>query len=355
MLMRRRVDDGGLTVAPATRAAFDEAVLAADPRHHFLRHAWFAAGSKAQMQAITVRRADGSPLAVFPRVRRKIGPARVSEVPGSYWPFRSIPIAADAAPDEVAAALSHDAVRAFLGPVWRLGPVFSDDPALRCISAAASEAGWTMLVRKLGTCFEFDFAALRAEGPWPRTSSQASNRRRERKLAALGSIEYRFLSGHEWTDADRDAMALVEERSWLPGIGAEAAPKFLDPARRRMWEQAAEDPVLAGMMFCSLMIVGGEPAAFAFGVEAGGVRHCIANSYSRRFAQHGPGKLLLYKDFERAADRGVARVNWGSGDAGYKSEMGASAGADIVDLLLARGPALALPLRRFWTRATPSS
>jgi len=348
MLMRAGQQGAGIAVAPAGREAFDAVVAAADPQHAFLRHAWYAADAGERLDALVATRADGSPLAAIPRVRRRVGPARVSEIAGCYWPFRSLPVAVDAGQEELTSLFEQQEVRSFLGPVWRLGPVYSDDPALPRLRAAAAAAGWKSLTRTLGHCFEFDFAGLRADGPWPRTSSQASNRRRERKLAALGEISCRFASGRDWTPADRDAMAKIERESWLAGIGEQAAPKFDDPARRGVWERAAEDPAIAAMMFCSLMFVGGEPAAFAFGIEAGGIRHCIANSYSQRFGQHGPGKLLLYKDFEMAADRGVAKVNWGSGDLGYKSEMGATEGAEILDLLFVRSKILSTGLKRIW-------
>jgi CelD/BcsL family acetyltransferase involved in cellulose biosynthesis len=97
------------------------------------------------------------------------------------------------------------------------------------------------------------------------------------------------------------------------------------------------------------MTIGREPAAFTFGLEVGKVRYTIANAFDERFARHGPGKLLLYKDFESAAARGIERISWGSGDAGYKSEMGAQPGPAILDLLFVRSRILALPLRRFWT------
>ncbi|HEY0326872.1 MAG TPA: GNAT family N-acetyltransferase, partial [Allosphingosinicella sp.] len=332
------------------RAAFDAVAAAADPRHAFLRHAWFDAGSGARLRALVVQRADGSPLAALPRIKRGLGPFAIAAIPGSYWPFRSFPIAADATDDELASLLARRAVRFFLGPVWRMGPVLADDPTAARLRDADPLAGWTVLTRRLGTSFELDFARLRAEGPWPRTSSQASNRRRERKLAAHGEVEYRFLTGRDWTGADRDAIARIEAESWLSGIGGAADPKFHDAARRRTWERAAQDPAIADMITCSLLLVGGEPAAFAFGIEAGGVRHDIANGYSRRFSDYGAGKLLLYKDFERAADRGITRVDWGSGDAGYKSEMGATQGPEIVDLLFVRAGLPAAALRRWWSR-----
>jgi hypothetical protein len=280
--------------------------------------------------------------------RRHRGPIGINAIPGSYWPFRSFPVAQDARPEELAAILGKREVRRFLGPVWRMGPVFADDPTALLLQEAAPRAGWTVLTRRLTTCFDIDLSALRAEGPWPRTSSLAGVRRRERKLAELGALDYRFVSGSEWTKADGDAIAAIERESWLAEQGEAAHPKFADGGRRAVWERAAQDPEIARMMFSSLLFVGGEPVAFAFGIEAGGVRHCIANSFSQRFARHSPGKVLLFKDFERASERGVDRIGWGAGDAGYKGEMDAQPGPDIIDLLVVRPKALALALRRLW-------
>jgi CelD/BcsL family acetyltransferase involved in cellulose biosynthesis len=126
--------------------------------------------------------------------------------------------------------------------------------------------------------------------------------------------------------------------------------QFVDPDRRRYWERVAADPVIAPMLFASILSVGGQPAAFTFGLEVGGTRYHIANNFSRRFAEHSAGRFLLTKDFEAAAQRGIQRISWGSGDAGYKTDMGARPGPEIIDLLFVRPALLALPLRRLWSR-----
>jgi CelD/BcsL family acetyltransferase involved in cellulose biosynthesis len=104
------------------------------------------------------------------------------------------------------------------------------------------------------------------------------------------------------------------------------------------------------MLFGSILSVGGEPAAFTFGLQVGTTRYQIANNFDQRFKQHSAGRTLLLKDFERAAADGVRRISWGSGDAGYKSEMGARPGPEIMDLLFVRSRLLAVPLARYWTR-----
>ncbi len=350
MLMRRTQGGADLIIARATRAAFDAVTAAADPSHAFLRHAWFEAEAGKRLLALAICRASGAPVAALAARWAGLGMLRISTVPGSYWPLRAFPIAADATDSELVELLGRTEVRSFLGLAWRMGPVPANDSTALRLCELAPAAGWSVLTRHLGTSFELDFARLRSEGPWPRTSSQASNRRRERKLAGHGELKFRFLTGRDWTSADRDSIARIEAESWLSGIGAAADTKFHDAGRRRMWESAAQDPAIADMIACSMLLVGGEPAAFAFGIEAGGVRHDIANGYSQRFAAFGPGKLLLYRDFERAADRGITRVDWGSGDAGYKSEMGATPGPEIVDLLFVRAGLPAAALRRWWSR-----
>lgn len=338
-----------LTVAEFGPAVIDAITAAAELARSFLRRAWYAAGGDLRATPGALR-PDGTPLLAIPLASRKLGPLRIGEVAGPYWPWRSVPIAADARNEEVAAFLADPGARRLLGRVWRLGPVHADDPAAAKLMRAAPAAGWTVLRRSLATCFELDVAALRAGGEWPKASTRRKNRWRERRLAEDGEIAYSFLSGAEWTPAHLDAIAEVEAHCWLAALDGGGDTKFLDPARRAQWERIAADPALAPMLFSSLMTIGGTPAAFTFGIEAGGTRHYIANNYNERFAKFGPGKILLYLDFERAADAGVTKIGWGAGDAGYKTEMGATPGPEILDLLFVRGRTLAAALKPLFLR-----
>ena len=333
----------------STALALNAIAAAALPAQRFLRAGWFAAAAP-DSSGVGMRRSNGEPLAAIPTVRRKLGPLTVREVSGSYWPYRSFPIAADTTDDELESMLRDRRVRRALGPLWRMGPVYESDPTTARLMRAAEGAGWSVLRRDLGTCFELDLAALRAQGPWPRSSTLRKNRWRENRLAELGTVNYRFRTGADWTAEDREAMAAIEANSWVGKLDRGGNTKFLDADCRGNWERMAEDPVLADMITCSVMTIGETPVAFTFGLEVGKVRYTIANAYDERFARHGPGKLLLYKDFERAAERGIERISWGSGDAGYKSEMGAEPGPAILDLLFVRPKALALALRPIWTR-----
>lgn len=352
MLMTRdaQIAPGRLHVAAGGAADGDAAAAAADPVHAFLRGAWAEAAAPGAVRWHTGLRADASILAAVPLVAQRLGPLAVRQVAGCYWPFRSIALAADAKPEELAALLADPALKRALGPAWRLGPVFDSDPAGSRLREAAGPAGWTVLTRRLGTCFEIDVAALLAEGPWPRGSSMKKNRWREKKLGELGRVEVVCFTGADWTSAHRDAIAQIEHNCWLAELRDKAGLQFADPAQRGRWERVAGDPALAAMLFGSILSVGGVPAAFTFGLEVGRTRYYIANNFDQRFYQHSAGRTLLLKDFERAARIGIRRISWGSGDAGYKSNMGARPGPAIVDLLFVRSRLMALPLKRFWER-----
>lgn len=351
MLMRRKAEADAILL-PGGGTGIDAVARSADPRHAFLRSTWFAAAAPAGFSTLLAHRADGSPLAALPLVSRRMGPVRVREVPGSYWPFRTFPIAADAADEELSDLLRSRAARAALGRVWRVGPVFDDDPTARMLARAAPRAGWTVIPRTIGHCFEIDVEALTADAPWPRGSTLKKNRWREKKLAEQGPLSFRSFTGTDWTPTDRDAIARVEAGSWVGKLATGGATQFHCPRQRRLWEQVAADPVLAPMLFGSLLEVGGVPAAFTFGLEVGPVRYQIANNYAEEFAAHSPGKILLYRDFESAAARGVERISWGSGDAGYKTDMGAQPGPQIIDLLFVRPRLLGWPLKRYWARGS---
>jgi CelD/BcsL family acetyltransferase involved in cellulose biosynthesis len=204
-----------------------------------------------------------------------------------------------------------------------------------------------VLARRIATSFTLDIAAARSAGPWPRGSTLKKNRFHEKHLAGHGALTWRFLSGADWSTVLFDDLAAVERASWI-GDEPSADAKFCDPRQRAIWERAAADPELAAMMHVGLLKVGGVAAAFSFGIEAGATRYCIATSYDRRFAKHSPGKLVSYRTYMDAAERGVTFLDDGAGDGGHKSVMGETPGPEIMDYLFVRGRATAPLLRRFW-------
>jgi CelD/BcsL family acetyltransferase involved in cellulose biosynthesis len=339
-----------LMVGPGAAASLDVAAAAAVTELGFLRASWFGAAAEEGLLATLVarRRASGQAIAAVPFAPRRIGPLKVSEVAGSYWPFRSVPLAADADDAELDALLSSSDTRRALGRAWRIGPVYADDPAATRLAAAARRTGWTLAERRIGTCFVVDVRRLTGEGPWPSTKTLRKNRWLERRLAEAGALEFQHVRGGDWSAEVFDRLAGIEAESWVGDPSDANDTKFLDPANRHAWECAVADPALADRLGASILTVGGVPAAFNFTLRAGDTLHIIANSYSKRFADRSPGRILLYRDFQQAAEDGVAKIGWGAGDPGYKSEMGAEPGPAILDLLFVRGAVLGGLARLAW-------
>lgn len=338
-----------VVVEEGAAPAIDAAAERADPHHLFLRRAWYEAAAERPIRTLIVSRPDGAILAALP-----VSPSAyplLREVPGCYWPYRSFPVAADASAGELAAFLSSGAARGVLGRAWRLGPIYENDPTLVRLLAAAPASGWSPLARRIAPSFLLDIERLREEGSWPRGSTLRKNRFHEKHLAAHGVLDWSFVSDAGWTAETFDTLAEVERRSWVAARTDGSDAKFMAPHHRRIWEKAASDPVIAGVMRAAILHVGGEPAAFSFDMDCGDLKYAIANSYDERLAKHSPGKCLYYRNLVEAMERGISRVDWGAGDSGYKRTIGAEPGPAIVDMLFVRGAGLAALLGPLWRRS----
>ena len=339
------------TVHDGLPPALDKVAEQAPPTHAFLRRQWYAAALAAYggtARTLVVRRGD-EPLLALPFVAS--GPAwlRVAGVPGCYWPFRSFP-AADTSAPVLDAALAALPLRAL-----RIGPVYDGDPGVTALLDRARAAGWAIRSRQLADSYLLDIAA--EPQPWPRNSTLRKNRFHEKHLAAHGSLDRRFVSGADWPRAF-DALAAVEEKSWIASRTDGADAKFTATGHGAFWRAAAADPVLAQMMRAALLTVDGVPAAFSFDLDVGTHRYAIANSYAPAIAKHSPGRLLQYRNLVDARARGIRTVDWGMGDSGYKQALGAVAGPAFADWLLLKPGMTAMAgrmLQRRWTGGPASA
>ena len=312
--------------------AIDAVAAAAWPGHRFLRRGWYAAavaayGGTARTVLVEVQ---GRPALALPVVAA--GPAWLNgvSIPGSYWPFRGFPVAADAGDAVFDAALD---VLAGTARVVRIGPVYDDDPAVGPLLAAARARGWTTMARHVAHGWRLDMGAQ--PPPWPRNSTLRKNRFHEKHLGAHGALDWRFLGQRDWPGGFA-LLGAVERKSWIASRTDGADAKFLLRGHGAFWREAARDPVLAGMMRAALLTIDGEPAAFSFDLETGATSYAIANSYDPAFAKHSPGKLLYWRNLVEARGRGVDVVDWGAGDSGYKQVIGAVEGPAMRDWLLVR-------------------
>lgn len=334
--------------------AIDAVADRAAASHRFLRYGWFAAALKAyggSARTLTVSR-ESEAVAALPMVPKGPGWLGLAEVPGCYWPFRSFPVREDAGAEAMEALLPRlgREVRAL-----RIGPVYDGDPGLELLKEAALAKGWAVLDRFVADSYLLDMkGAQSGEGGWPRNSTLRKNRFHEKHLGGHGSLDWDFVSGEDWSGNAFDALAAVEEKSWIAARTDGSDAKFTPSGHGAFWRAAAAEPKLAGMMWAAVLRIDGVPAAFSFDLNAGALKYAIANSYDPAFGKHSPGKLLYYRNLVRALEDGIATVDWGAGDSGYKRVIGAEKGPAIRDWLFVRpgvSAAAAKLLRGAWRRS----
>jgi CelD/BcsL family acetyltransferase involved in cellulose biosynthesis len=332
--------------------AIDAVAAVAAVTHRFLRRGWYAAALAAyggSARTLVVEEGGRAVLAM-PLVATGPRALRLASVPGSYWPFRSFPLAADASAIAIETGLATLARHC---TAIRIGPVADGDPAATPLLAAARARGWTVIDRFVADGWLLDMGELATAGAWPRASTLKKNRFHEKHLGTHGALDWSFVTGADWP-AGFDALAAVERASWVATRTDGRDAKFLTGGHAAFWRAAVSDPVLAGMCRAALLRVAGRPAAFSFDLEVGETTYAIANGYDPAFAKHSPGKLTQWRNLADAVARGVRTVDWGAGDSGYKQVIGATQGPALRDWLLLRPglPALAgRLLRGAWARS----
>jgi len=337
-------------------ALIDAVAEQADEGYRFLRYQWFAAAIAAyggRARTLIVER-DGYPVIALPLAGFGPEAARLAAIPGCYWPFRGFPVCTDASDG------AFDVLVDRLGQEvngLRIGPSYDGDPAVSELIAAVKRRRWVVLDRFVADSYLLDMAAAQSQGAWPRASTLKKNRFHEKHLADHGALDWRFLNGADLAVGGFDQLAAVEQKSWIAARTDGSDAKFTKSGHGAFWRQAAADPVIAEMMSAALLTVDGVPAAFSFDLNLGTLKYAIANSYDPAFAKHSPGRLLYYRNLVRALQQGMTRVDWGAGDSGYKSAIGAEPGPAIRDWLLLRPGAPSVfgrVLQGMWRRSGQS-
>ena len=219
-------------------------------------------------------------------------------------------------------------------------------------SNAAAASGWMVSTRRLGRTFLIDIPTLRAAGPWPTGSTLKRVRNYENRLRRLGEVTFERIAGAGWTPAAFDALAAIEAASWIASRTDGSGAKFLASGQGDYWRRVAADPAVAAMLSALVVRVGGRPVAFCFDLNVGSLQYGIAASHDAAFDSFRPGRIATCRNLEWAIERGIERIDLGAGDSGYKAEMGASPGPEIVDMLFIRPPAIAALLRPAWEAST---
>lgn len=316
----------------------------------FLRSAWYRAAANGEGQTMIARRRDGTVVAAIPLTG--VGPQLVGAkgVPGSYWPYRSPLLHPGLASDDLVQLLADPVATDALAPMWRLGPVPAVTAPTHLLMHACARAGWTVLVRELGETWLFDLAGAARDngGNWPRKSSRKRLNGYLRRVQDKGTVHWLTVNGADWTPEVLDLLGRIEADSWVGRSTDGSGAKFLHPHQRAQWLAVLADPVLAEALSATILLLDERPIAFSFDLRSGDTQYAIAGSYAEDMAEYRVGKIVTYHQFEHALAAGVEWVDFGSGDSGYKREMGAVRGPALIDLLIVRQRKAALLLKKKW-------
>lgn len=347
-----KIAAGPLTVTAAAGFPADIDTLAHSnlSGHGFLRAAWYRGNAKQPGRTLLIRRggdADGALIAAIPTTAFGPAIARARKVAGYYWPFRSALLAPDCLTLELAQALQHPTARSELGPVWRVGPVNSQDPITQRLVEAAQIAGLSVLSRPAGTSWLVDLERARDQG-YPRGSVAAKLRTAWRKLEALGTPSWRSIRGEGWNAQVIADLARIEGESWVARTTDGSGAKFLTPDQRALWQHVVTDPIIAQGLCATILMLDDRPIAFSFDLDDGPMRYVIAGGYVEDLKRLYIGKLTNFEALGAAIAHGQKVMDCGAGDSGYKREMGAEPGYEFADLLFVRSRLAARVLARAW-------
>jgi len=309
------------------------------PRLQLFRPVWFEAWDAAYrdqgnwsgaIQYLCARQ-DGDADIVMPVAFQNMGPFRFVSLPGLYLPFRNIP----------ARAGRQDSIPGLIGQLARIdrksgvriGPIQADNPFSAALAGHFRGAGWKVLEKESGTEFILDLPATADEF----TAGLNKKVRRNlkyywNKLNRQGRAELKFVSGVSQDDWVKifEGLAHVESKAWIASRGE---PRFAGERNQKFWNHLVSDPWMRQAIHVWLIYLDDKPVSFTLTIDSKDVRYVIANSYDEKVADFRTGSKLYAEMILEGIENGIELINFGMGDAGYKSQWKAVGSSRLIDIV----------------------
>jgi CelD/BcsL family acetyltransferase involved in cellulose biosynthesis len=168
-----------------------------------------------------------------------------------------------------------------------------------------------------------------------RTSGKRRNddRRRERQLAGLGTVEFRLAATADEVDGVLDDCFRLHRIDWAgradrSSLATEDGRAFQREALRRV---AAEDRFRIG-----LLALDGRPIAFRSWFTIGSTAILHRSAFDRSLDRYSPGLIALRRTLATLSDSGVERVEFLDGDEQYKFDLADTVAMQCEAIGLAR-------------------
>lgn len=143
-----------------------------------------------------------------------------------------------------------------------------------------------------------------ANARWPETKR---NRRRTKKLAALGDIHFEVLGPGERA-AELVARGFAFKRDWLAARGLYGRA-LIDRRTEDCLAALARDLSANSGITVSHLSVGGETAAVEIGFRRGGRHYAYMGTFSSAFAKQGPGNLATELTIRDCIEQGLSEYD----------------------------------------------
>ncbi len=274
-------------------------------------------GRAAEPLIVIARDSRGGPLALLPLARRRFGPLKIAAFQGGRMANYQMGLFRE--PE----AWSCESVRAWLREAARLARVdaftFSHQP--RAWRGAKNPLA--ALGGQDSPSFAYCTELGADENAWTlrHFSSTARKKRRAkaRKLGALGHVAHRRLHDAAERRAALDAF-LAQKRARTAALGL--ANEFDDPAHVAFLERLASDRDDGAALELHALAAGDRLVAVFGALEAHGrlAGLLFSHDIAEDVAPASPGKLLVAEIVRDSIARGLQELDFGVGEAPYKSE-----------------------------------
>jgi hypothetical protein len=327
-------------------------------QYAFMSFGWYPAWSthlvpsgswRGRLACAVVRDERDGVLGVFPYAWQTIGPLKFISLGGPYGPLRSIPLGAGSI------RVASRALAAFFSArprAWglRLGPVESTDLAVTAFLDELRGLGWRL--HRVRESLEYTLTLPESFAGYEQLVGAGLIKKsayKERRMARRGKVEVRCHTGLGRARWDRvmSDVETIEQSSWVGRDGGRM--RFAGAGNRAFWADFLADPRASDATKVWLLYFDGKAVSHCFVIDSGPVRYIITNAYMKEVASYSTGVVLLRYVVADSIGRRMALINYGEGDAGYKSRWGFSPERRLQDWLALppglRGAALATGLR----------
>lgn len=329
-----RTITGGEQLAQLDSGAWDQLVAAAPrPSPYLLStwvRAWLAEPSFEYEPCIAVAEREGSLVGVAPFVVQQRGRARIASFVGTHESALGDILLGQAEGEATGRCLLE-------GVVASARPDALDVFGLPADSHLARAAGerMTLVERVEAPVTEMPAGWQEAYERHASSRRRSTDRRRERQLSELGSVDYSLAVDGETVLADLPAAFELHRLRWE---GRPDGSRFGTPGGQRFQRDVLPRLADEGHFAMLTVRIDGRPAAFVSWFAVGSSIYLYRNGYDEAVGRFGPGLIALRHALAAASDRGARRMEYLGGAERYKREL-----ADRFDPMyqgygLARGP-----------------